>query len=241
VLDAVEHLLRCQLQHPVLRDDGLDLLEARRVRKNVGHSELGLAGVGHRAGCLRGGVLRRREEGRQLTHLLCLGPGEQGEQDCALGVRHGDQHGALGLVRVVRVRPTDLVQLLPILVDPLFEAPVLVHKLIVIGGSSSPCVVRLIPLVVTGVRIVHAVLEPPLCTLQSCVGLVDLLLQDGQGLSLLGHVGGQEVVPVGLGRQNLVGLTAAEGNHLTDGLLLVGAIVCHVGGGVKGGHAEWDC
>ena len=110
------------------------------------------------------------------------------------------------------------------------------HELVAIARSGSPCVVRLIPLLVVRVRIVHALIEPPLCPLQGTIGLGDLLLQDGQRLSLLGHVGGHQVIPVGLGGQDVIGLTAAEGNHLADGLLLVDAIVRDVGRGVKGGH-----
>ena len=69
-LDAVKHLLRRQLEDPVLRDNGLDRLEARRIRQDVGHRQLGLLRVSHRAGCLGGDVLGRREEGRDLAHLI---------------------------------------------------------------------------------------------------------------------------------------------------------------------------
>ena len=102
-------------------------------------------------------------------------------------------------MRVVWVGPAALIQLKPLLVDPLREAPVLGDKLVVMVRRRRPRVVCLVPLVVVGVRIDHALIEPPLCPLQGAIGCGDLLLQDGERLSLLGHVGGHEVVPVGLG------------------------------------------
>ena len=70
VLDAVKHLLRRQLEDPVLRHDGLEGLEAGRVSQDVGDSQLGLLRVGHRDRCLRGGVLGRGQKRRELAHLL---------------------------------------------------------------------------------------------------------------------------------------------------------------------------
>ena len=87
-------------------------------------------------------------------------------------------------------------------------------------------------------HLAHAKVEPPLCRLHGSVGLVQLLLQDLLGVGLLGHVGGHQVVPVGLGGEDVVDPAASHGNHLAHGLLLVDAIVRDVGRGVKGGHGD---
>ena len=82
----------------------------------------------------------------------------------------------------------------------------------------------------------NPLVEPPLLALHVCIRLVELLGDDAEGVSLLSNVGGHEVLPVGLRRQDIIGLSAAESNHLAHALLLGGAIVRDVGRGVKGKH-----
>ena len=92
-------------------------MQARLVREDERRRQLGLLRVGHRVGCLEGGVLMGRHEGCHLTHLLHLRPGEEGEHDGTLVLRDGHQDSALGLDWETAL----LIQVLPVIAQPLLQ------------------------------------------------------------------------------------------------------------------------
>ena len=125
------------------------------------------------------------------------------------------------------------------MVQPLRKLLQLKLQLLVAGTGGSPCVMRIVKATIAGsgsyqtklvnLHLAHAKVKPPLCRLHSSVCLVDLLLQDLLGVGLLGHVGGHELVPIGLGGEDVIGPAASHGNDLAHGLLLVNAVVRDVG------------
>ena len=78
-------------------------------------------------------------------------------------------------------------------------------------------------------HLIDPLVEPPLLALHVCIRLVELLGDDAEGVGLLSNVGSHEVLPVGLAREDIKGLSAAESNHLAHGPLLVDTVVRDVG------------